>query len=73
MMRAALTAFGLVAMLTSALRAQDPAMARAFELERRGNYAAAVDAYRAVLAVHPADVAALLRQAVPMARQEGVA
>ena len=35
-------------------------MARAFELERRGNYAAAVDAYRGVLAAKPGDAAALL-------------
>ena len=35
-------------------------MARAFELERRGNYPAAAEAYRGVLAARPADVAALL-------------
>ena len=35
-------------------------MARAFELERRGNYAAAADAYRGVLASRPAEVTALL-------------
>ena len=60
MMRAAFTAFGLAALVTSGLAAQDPGMARAFELERRGNYSAAADAYRAVLASKPAEVAALL-------------
>ena len=33
---------------------------RAFDLERRGNYAAAVIAYRAVLKSRPADVSAIL-------------
>jgi len=42
------------------LPAQDPGMSRAFELERRGNYAEAADAYRAVLAAKPGDAAALL-------------
>jgi tetratricopeptide (TPR) repeat protein len=59
--RAAATVLGLAAaLLPAALLAQDPAMARGFELERRGNYAAAADAYRGVLAARPADVAALL-------------
>lgn len=51
--------------------AQDPAMSRAFELERRGNYAAAVDAYRGVLTARPGDAAALLgleRALLPMGR-----
>lgn len=39
---------------------QQPDMARAFALERRGDYAAAVDAYRKVLANKPAEVSALL-------------
>jgi len=42
------------------LLAQDAGMSRAFELERRGNYAAAAAAYRAVLAARPGDAAALL-------------
>ncbi|HUR94124.1 MAG TPA: hypothetical protein VMY76_06045 [Gemmatimonadales bacterium] len=42
------------------LSAQDPAMARAFDLERRGNYAGAADAYRGVLTARPGDAAALL-------------
>jgi len=44
----------------AALLAQDQAMSRAFELERRGNYAAAAEAYRGVLATKPGDAAALL-------------
>ena len=54
-----------------ALRAQDPTMQRAFELERRGNYAAAADAYRSVLATRPGDPAPLLgleRVLLPMGR-----
>ena len=42
------------------LSAQQPAMMRAFDLERRGDYAGAAAAYRAVLADRPAEVAALL-------------
>ncbi len=70
-MRLALTAVVLGSLLPAALRAQDPAMQRAFELERRGNYLAAADAYRGVLASRPADVAALLgleRALVPAGR-----
>ena len=54
--------------------AQDSAMSRAFELERRGNYAAAADAYRSVLAARPADPAALLgleRVLMPLGRSDG--
>jgi tetratricopeptide (TPR) repeat protein len=54
-----------------ALVAQDPAMSHAFELERRGNYAAAVEAYRDVLTITPGDAAALLgleRALLPMGR-----
>jgi thioredoxin-like negative regulator of GroEL len=54
-----------------ALRAQDPTMQRAFELERRGNYAAAADAYRSVLTTRPGDPAPLLgleRVLLPMGR-----
>ena len=40
-------------------RAGDP-LARAFELERRGEHAQAVDVYRGVLAERPAEVSALL-------------
>jgi len=50
---------------------QDSAMARAFELERRGNYSQAVDAYRALLVNRPADAPALLgleRSLTPLGR-----
>ena len=53
------------------LRAQDPAMAHAFELERRGNYAAAIEAYRALLSAKPGELSALLgleRSLLPMGR-----
>jgi hypothetical protein len=51
--------------------AQQDVMSRAFELERRGNYAAAADAYRGILAAKPGDVAALLgleRALLPISR-----
>ena len=54
-----------------AVAAQDSAMSRAFELERRGNYAQAVEAYRAVLATRPADAPAMLgleRSLTPLGR-----
>jgi hypothetical protein len=50
----------LAGLVPAGLRAQDRAMARAFDLERRGNYAAAANAYRGVLATRPGDAAALL-------------
>ena len=56
----------------AALLAQDQAMSRAFELERRGNYAAAAEAYRGVLATKPGDAAALLgleRALLPILRE----
>ncbi|MBA3894749.1 MAG: hypothetical protein H0X69_13870 [Gemmatimonadales bacterium] len=40
--------------------AQQATMPRAFELERRGNYEAAAEAYRRILSQQPADVSALL-------------
>lgn len=43
-----------------AVLAQQEALSRAFELERRGEYAAAVEAYRSVLSSRPGDPAALL-------------
>src|SRR5439155_19840908 len=42
------------------LLAQQDAAGRALDLERRGNYAAAAEAYRAILGDHPGDLAALL-------------
>ncbi len=49
---------------------QDP-LAKAFDLERRGSYAAAADAYRGVLATRPGEVSALLgleRSLIPLNR-----
>ncbi len=54
-----------------AARAQQPALARALDLERQGNFAAAAEAFRSVLAVHAGDPAALLgleRALVPLNR-----
>lgn len=47
-------------LVASPLVAQVDSLNRAFDLERRGNYAAAVTAYRAVLRSRPAEVSALL-------------
>ncbi|MEO8199254.1 MAG: hypothetical protein ABI679_01920 [Gemmatimonadota bacterium] len=41
-------------------RAQQDNLTQGFDLERRGNYAGAADAYRAALKAQPADVGALL-------------
>ena len=59
-MRSLATLLGLLGMVSSSLSAQQQGMSRAFNLERRGNYPAAADAYRAVLAAAPGDAAALL-------------
>lgn len=58
------------------LRAQDDAMSRAFEQERRGNYAAAADAYFEALRANPANLSALLgleRMLVPLRREAELA
>jgi hypothetical protein len=50
---------------------QQPGLTRALDLERRGDYAAAAEAYRTVLATKPADVSALLgleRSLLPLSR-----
>ncbi len=50
---------------------QEALVTRAFELERRGKYAEAADAYRLVLLEHPTDAAALLgleRSLLPLGR-----
>jgi hypothetical protein len=50
---------------------QQPGLTRALDLERRGDYAAAATAYRAVLAGNPGDVSALLgleRSLLPLSR-----
>lgn len=68
------TMLGLMAAVmvgAAPLHAQKERISRAFELERRGEYGAAADAYRAVLAGKPADPAALLgleRVLVPLNR-----
>lgn len=54
---------------------QQPGMPRAFDLERRGDYAGAAAAYRAVLANKPADLSALLgleRSLLPLNRGEDI-
>ncbi len=61
----------LLLLLSAPAWAQQPEMTRAFDLERRGDYAAAVAAYRAVLVNRPADVSALLgleRSLMPLNR-----
>jgi thioredoxin-like negative regulator of GroEL len=62
--------FGLL--IPSVLRAQQrPPLTQALDLERRGDYAAAVNAYKAVLRAHPADPSALLgleRSLLPLNR-----
>ncbi len=61
----------LLLLLPDPAWAQRPEMTRAFDLERRGDYAAAIAAYRAVLVDRPADVSALLgleRSLLPLNR-----
>ena len=71
-MRWRLVAFAGAALLAAApLAGQQANISRAFELERRGDYRAAADMYRTVLASRPADPAALLgleRVLVPLNR-----
>jgi len=55
-----LTIVILLAAMAPRVGAQQPGVPRAFELERRGDYAGAAAAYRTVLATDPGDVAALL-------------
>jgi thioredoxin-like negative regulator of GroEL len=53
------------------LGAQQDLMNRAFDLERRGEYAAAVNAYRGILAAKPTDASAILgleRSLIPLNR-----
>lgn len=56
--RSAIVAIGLL--LPTSLWSQQGDMTRAFDLERRGDYAGAAAAYRAVLAANPAEISALL-------------
>ena len=58
-------------LLPTTLLSQQPGMRRALDLERRGDYSAAAEAYRALLQVSPADVSALLgleRSLLPLNR-----
>ena len=58
-------------LLPASLWSQQPGLTRALDLERRGDYAAAAQAYRAVLKTRPADVSALLgleRSLLPLSR-----
>src|SRR6185312_11883037 len=62
-------------LLPARVWSQQPAMTRAFDLERQGNYAGAVEAYRTVLAQKPGDVAALLgleRSLLPLNRSADI-
>ena len=52
--------FAALLILPGRASSQQPGITRAFDLERRGDYAAAAAAYRAVLASKPADISALL-------------
>lgn len=66
-----LVASVLVLSLPAPLWSQQPGMTRALDLERRGDYAAAAEAYRTVLATRPADPTALLgleRSLLPLNR-----
>jgi hypothetical protein len=68
----ALAPLALLVVLPAGLCAQDSAMSRAFELERRGAYAEAADAYRSVLSDRPGSLAALLgleRALTPLDRE----
>ena len=66
-----LSALMVALSLPASLWSQQPGLTRALDLERRGDYAAAAQAYRAVLATRPADVSALLgleRSLLPLSR-----
>jgi hypothetical protein len=76
MARLARSVLGIAFVLLPArVWSQQPAMTRAFDLERQGNYAGAVEAYRTVLAQKPGDVAALLgleRSLLPLNRSADI-
>jgi hypothetical protein len=58
-------------LLPGTVRSQQQGMTRALDLERRGDYVAAVEAYRALLAAKPANPSALLgleRSLLPLSR-----
>jgi len=65
----------VVLLLPTTAWSQKAGMSRAFDLERRGDYGGAADAYRAVLARTPADVSALLgleRSLLPLNRSADI-
>ncbi len=62
---------GLALLVPTLLSAQQEGISRAFDLERRGSYAAAAEAYRDILKTKPGEAAALLgleRALVPLNR-----
>ncbi len=71
-MRVVLLLLALGSLLSGPLRAQSqPGMTRALDLERRGDYAAAIQAYRELLKARPADLSALMgleRSLLPLNR-----
>jgi tetratricopeptide (TPR) repeat protein len=70
-MKYGVAAIAIALGLATPLAAQQTGLSRAFEMERRGEYQAAADAYRAVLSAKPADPTALLgleRVLVPLNR-----
>jgi tetratricopeptide (TPR) repeat protein len=61
----------VVLLLPTSAWPQQAAMTRAFDLERRGDFSGAAEAYRGVLAAKPADISALLgleRCLMPLSR-----
>jgi hypothetical protein len=76
MARLARSALWMVLLLVPARAwSQQTSMTRAFDLERRGDYAGAAEAYRAVLTGKPADVSALLgleRSLLPLNRSADI-
>ncbi|HYC32564.1 MAG TPA: hypothetical protein VEB59_09785 [Gemmatimonadales bacterium] len=66
---------GLALVVPAVLAAQQGGISKAFDLERRGSYAEAAEAYRTILAARPTDVAALLgleRSLVPLNRSADI-
>ncbi len=62
-------------LLPASAWSQQSGVTRAFDLERRGDYAGAAEAYRAVLATRPADVSALMgleRSLLPLNRSADI-
>lgn len=73
LMRAAILLLALGSLLFGPVRAQQPqpGITRALDLERRGDYAAAIDTYRELLKARPADLSLLLgleRSLLPLNR-----